>query len=223
MKHSVVIASLLCCSLLISIFMTPTIKIADERPNIDLEIMIPAEFGDWTLDSTPTTLLINPKLQATLDLIYNQTLTRTYIHKTGKRLMLSIAYGGDQSDSMQVHRPEICYPAQGMPIISQKNDSISLSHGGLPVRRLISQRGSRYEPITYWVRMGDKAVITNYEQKLAKMTYTLSGRIPDGLLFRTSTVGLKEKESFRLQDDFINELIESLDKHSINFIFGSFS
>ena len=202
--------------------MTPTLKEADSRKSTNLENIIPTQFGEWAQDDKPSVILINPTLQATLDAIYNQTLNRTYVNSEGKRLMLSIAYGGDQRDSLQVHRPEICYPAQGMPIIAERDDALSLSQGKLPIRRLVSKRSTRLEPITYWIRMGDKAVIGTIEQKLAKMAYTLTGKIPDGLLFRTSTTGLTENESFQLQDEFIRSLFDNLDDQSINFIAGNF-
>lgn len=223
MNKNIFIAICLSCAFLLSIVMTPTLKEADSRETTNLETIIPTQFGDWVLDEKPSVVLINPALQATLNVIYNQTLNRTYINAEGKKLMLSIAYGGDQSDSLQVHRPETCYPAQGMPIIDKRDDALTVSHGTLPVRRLVSKRSTRLEPITYWIRMGDKAVIGTVEQKLAKMAYTLTGEIPDGLLFRTSTIGLHEEESFRLQDDFINALIDSLDAKSVSFIAGDFS
>lgn len=223
MNRNTSIAAALCCTFLVSVIMTPTEKIADKRAHINLEKIIPAQFGDWKMDERSTITLVNPQLQTKLNRIYNQTLTRTYIDGSGNRIMLSIAYGGDQSDAMQVHKPEICYPSQGMPIISKQDDLLQLAHGALPVRRLIAQRANRYEPITYWIRIGDHAVVSSFRQKLVQMAYTLSGEIPDGLLFRTSTLGLTEEESFRLQNEFINALLGSLDDQSVNFIAGNFS
>ncbi len=76
----------------------PTEKVADAGPKVDLETLIPKAFGDWKIDETIVPLLVDPETQAKLDKIYNQTLTRTYVNSQGARIMLSIAYGGDQSD-----------------------------------------------------------------------------------------------------------------------------
>src|SRR4030065_72730 len=80
---------------------------ADAGPKIDLEVLIPKTFGDWKIDETIAPLIANPEQEAMINKIYNQTLTRTYVNPKGERIMLSIAYGGDQSDSMAVHKPEI--------------------------------------------------------------------------------------------------------------------
>jgi len=90
----------------LAIAITPTSKIADQGPKIDLETMIPKQFGEWKLDETIVPIAISPDAQAALDRIYNQTLSRTYVNGQGEKIMLSIAYGGDQSDGMAVHKPQ---------------------------------------------------------------------------------------------------------------------
>jgi hypothetical protein len=90
----------------LAIAMTPTHKIADQGPKLNLETMIPKQFGEWKMDETIAPLLADPKQTALLNRIYNQTLSRTYVNTAGERVMLSIAYGGDQSDGMAVHKPQ---------------------------------------------------------------------------------------------------------------------
>ena len=107
----------------LALALTPRLKLADQGPTISLEAMIPKQFGEWKLEGTIASLIVSPDVQALLDKIYNQTLSRTYINPKGERIMLSIAYGGDQSDTMAVHKPEVCYPAQGFQIL--KNPTIS--------------------------------------------------------------------------------------------------
>jgi len=97
----------------------PTAKVADAGPKIDLEVLIPKTFGDWKMDETIVPLMANPSRKALIKKIYSQTLSRTYINSSGDRIMLSIAYGGDQSDNMSVHKPEVCYPAQGFQILQE--------------------------------------------------------------------------------------------------------
>ena len=83
----------------------PRHKIADQWET-DLETMFPAAFGDWEVDRSLPVILPAPDVQAKLDAIYNQVLARTYVNrKTGQRVMLSVAYGGDQSDGCDAHLP----------------------------------------------------------------------------------------------------------------------
>ncbi len=100
----------------LALALTPRLKVADQGLKINLEAMIPKQFGEWKLDETIAPIMFSPDVQAGLDKIYNQMLNRTYINSQGEQIMLSIAYGGEQSYSMQVHRPEMCYPAQGFQV-----------------------------------------------------------------------------------------------------------
>lgn len=188
----------------------PTAKIADKGPKINLETLIPTQFGDWKIDATIATLLVNPETQARLDKIYNQTLTRTYANLRGERIMLSIAYGGDQSDAMQVHKPEVCYPAQGFQILKNSNDVFSTGNGSIPVKRLVATLGERIEPITYWTTVGDNVAVTGLKWKLYQLKYGLTGKIPDGLLFRVSNIQSDDAVAYRLQDDFTRALLKAL-------------
>lgn len=184
----------------------PTQKISDTGPRIDLETLIPKQFGDWKLDESIAPLIANPEQQALLNKIYNQTLSRTYINTKGERIMLSIAYGGDQSDSMAVHKPEVCYPAQGFQILKNRDDFLSTGTGEIPVKRLLAQQGPRNEPITYWLTVGDTVAATGLMWKLNQVKYGLTGKIPDGLLFRISSIQSDNAAAYRMQDDFARAL-----------------
>ncbi len=199
----------------------PTTKIADAGPQVDLETLIPEKFGDWKIDTTIVPLLVDPELQAKLDKIYNQTLTRTYVNSRNERIMLSIAYGGDQSDSMAVHKPEVCYPAQGFQIIKNKTGVFSTGEGDIPVKRLVATQGSRIEPITYWTTVGDTAVISSsVKWKLEQIKFGLTGKIPDGLLFRISSIQANEAAAYRNQDDFSRALLGALSPEGKKRIIG---
>jgi len=193
----------------LEVALTPREKIADHGPKVDLETMIPMQFGDWRLDERVVPIQANPAVQANLDRIYNQILSRTYINGKGEHVMLSIAYGGDQSDSMAAHKPEVCYPAQGFQVTRQFDNKFDTGMGSIPVRRLVAVNGSRIEPITYWTTIGDK-VAQGSNWKLQQLKYGLTGRIPDGLLFRVSNISNNEIESFSLQDAFVKSLLNSV-------------
>jgi EpsI family protein len=205
---SIIILSLMLAASGIAIALKPTYKLADQGPRVDLEKMIPDKFADWKIDTSLIPVTLSPDVQAQLAAIYNQTLSRTYINNKGQRIMLSIAYGGDQSgDNTQVHRPEFCYAAQGFQLSNDFESEIVTNSGMLPVRRLIAKSESRQEPITYWVTVGDAITLPGFSRKIVQLKYGLTGVVPDGLLFRVSSISIDAKSAYGLQDQFVIDLL----------------
>lgn len=189
----------------------PTQKIADTGPKVDLEVLIPQQFGEWKMDQTIVPLIANPEQEALIKKIYSQTLTRTYINSSGDRIMLSIAYGGSQTDTMSVHKPEVCYPAQGFQILKNASDTFSTGEGSIPIKRLVAVQGPRIEPITYWTTVGDTvAAASGFKWKLNVLKYGLTGKIPDGLLFRISSIQADEAKAYQTQDTFARDLLQAM-------------
>jgi len=199
----------------------PTHKIADAGPKVDLETLIPKTFGDWKIDETIVPLIANPEQEALISKIYSQTLTRTYVNRNGERIMLSIAYGGDQTDGMQVHKPEICYPAQGFQILKNATDTFATGEGSIPVKRLVATQGQRVEPITYWRTVGDAVEVSGVKWKLQQLKYGLTGKIPDGLLFRISSIQADDAKAYQTQDAFARDLLKALPPSGRQRIIGN--
>jgi EpsI family protein len=206
----------------LTIAATPRQRMADLGPKLDLEQIVPEAIGDWRIDRSIIPVVPAPDVQAKLDQIYNQTLARTYVDKQGNRVMLSIAYGGDQSDAMRAHRPEVCYAAQGFQIVRSTLSRVATQFGELPVKRLIATKGTRQEPITYWIVVGDNIVLDGLQQKLAQLRYGLTGKIPDGVLVRVSTIDANSEHSFQVQDRFLNTLVSAIEGEVRARIAGSF-
>ena len=188
----------------------PRTRLSDRLPPVDLETMFPKQFGGWVADTRAPVQLVSPDTQATLSKIYSQTLSRTYLNDSGDRIMVSVAYGGDQSDASSAHRPEVCYPAQGFQVLSSAIDELDLGTHRLRVRRLVAKQGERYEPITYWIVVGELATVTGTEQKLAQLSYSTRGLIPDGMLVRVSSIDKDSERSMRVQDGFVRKLVAAL-------------
>jgi EpsI family protein len=188
----------------------PGAKLANEQPALSLEGMVPKQFGDWREEPQRFVQVVNPQTQELLDKLYSQVLTRTYVNAGGYRILLSIAYGSDQRGAMQMHKPEVCYPAQGF--VLEKNDAGSLvtALGEIPVRRLLTTLGPRREPVTYWFTIGDTAIRGKLEKRLADLRYGLTGRIPDGMLFRISSIDPDPAQAFRIQDQFVDQLLAAV-------------
>ncbi len=184
-------------------YLTPTIKMAEQR-KVNLEQMIPQQFGDWKMLPNQIVIELPPELAANLSRIYTETLSRTYVNSKGQQVMLSIAYGADQSDGMGVHRPEVCYPAQGFNVLSRVEEPQSENNKSQV--KLLTKLGERIEPITYWMIIADQRVITNRQHKLVQLKQGLKGQISDGLIFRVSSLGANKANEWKLQAEFIDEL-----------------
>lgn len=210
LKKPLWLGAVMCIAAGLTIAVTPTAKMADAGPKVDLEHMIPETFGDWRVDQSIVPLMVAPDVQAKLDKIYNQTLARTYVNRRGERVMLSIAYGGDQSDGMRAHRPEVCYTSQGFQIVRSLLDQIDTGYGALPVKRLVATSGRRSEPITYWMVVGKWIALSGFGQKLAQLRYGLTGTVPDGILFRVSTIDTEYEQAFAIQNSFVKDLLKAV-------------
>jgi EpsI family protein len=192
--------------------LVPTKRMAEMRGPFKLEELVPASFGDWVVDDHTVSGIVNPQTAAMLDRLYSQLLDRVYIDTAGHRIMVSIAYGADQTDdSVQLHYPEVCYPAQGFQLKEKHIDVIKLAHGEIRVRRLETNFGEgRFEPVTYWTVIGDQQSLGGWDRKLAEIRHGIHGEIVDGLLFRVSSLGRDTPEAFRIQDAFVREIVAAM-------------
>lgn len=209
--RAIVVLMLMAVALAGAAVWRPTQRLAETRPRVDLEKIFPVQFSGWVLDTRGPVQLVSPDQQALLNKIYSQTLSRTYVGPKGQRIMLSVAYGGDQSDATRAHRPEVCYPAQGFSVLDSKETAINLGQQSLPVRRLQARLGSRAEPITYWIVVGETPVISGMQQKMAQLRYGAKGIVPDGMLVRVSSIDNEAELAFGYQAGFVRDLALAID------------
>lgn len=208
----------------LALALKPSVKLTDEESRINLETLIPQQFGDWKVDQTIANLLVNPELEKVVEETYSQTLTRTYVNSAGKRIMLSVAYGGTHGEGMQTHRPEVCYPAQGFHVVRNTRAAVlDTKYGELPIKQLVAAQGPRNEPITYWVVVGNEQTQFGLRMKLAQMRYTLTGVIPDGMLVRVSSIDRDDEGAYAYQTDFIRAMLASVRDSERERITGKFA
>lgn len=186
----------------------PTRRLSEEWGALDLEAEVPRAFGAWKLQPQQIATIVSPDQEALLKVVYSQVLSRVYVHDDGYRIMLSIAYGGDQRNALQTHYPEVCYPGQGFKIRSREDKTLVMSEGKVPIRRLDTALGeSREEPVTYWAMIGDQPEHSGFERRMGEIRYALQGLIPDGLLFRVSSIDADPAAAYARQDEFIESLL----------------
>lgn len=187
----------------------PTLLLAEQRPGIDLEQMVPKRFGEWNMVPILMGQIVDPGQQALVESLYAQTLTRTYVDRDGYVIMLSISYGRDQRDALQLHRPDICYPAQGFVLLDKQAGHLP-GRKQVPIMQMQTQQGSRFEPVTYWTMIGDHPYAGALNKKLAEIRYGLTGTIPDGMLVRVSSIDRDAVAAHAKQSEFALAMITAL-------------
>lgn len=203
----------------------PRTKLASIRGlNIDIAEMIPRKFDGWQALDDNLSAVVNPVMQETLDKIYSQLVSRTYTNRDQRRIMLSVAYGDDQRKYLAVHYPEVCYPAQGFAVRSNVMGQTTVAGDTLPLRKLETVLGKqRFEPVTYWTTMGDFTSFGGFPRRMIELRYGLQRVIPDGLLFRVSSIGQDSAAQFQMQEDFIKSMLEGLQPQVRRFFTGQLS
>jgi EpsI family protein len=193
-----------------------------------LESVIPKRFGTWTLvpeispvkPTDPEEYFQPDSLSAK---VYSQEVGRGYTDGHGNIVMLLVAYGPVQNYRLKAHRPEICYTANGFRISDKTEATINYRDDAKPIKmtRLIAQRETRFEPISYWMRVGNDISNGVVDHQLSRLKYGLRGLIPDGALIRVSTINLPREVSFNLQDQFIRDLLAAIPPNELKFFTGA--
>lgn len=193
------------------------------EPPFVLEQLVPASFPGWRAVEHGSSQVVNPQTQQLLDKLYSQQLTRTYVSDDGYMIMLSIAYGSEQRGELGLHQPDLCYPAQGFTITERRRAAITVRGGKVNVERLEAQLGARFEPITYWVRLGEQNITgtSMFGRRLEDLRYALRGQVPDGLLFRVSSIDSQRERAFARQDQFVADLLGAVGLSDRSNLVGS--
>ena len=153
-----------------------------------LEAVVPSRFGDWTIGADGE--LVIPETPGSLaSRLYSDRLARVYDDRTGgSPVMLLIAYGNAQTDLLQLHRPESCYPAVGFAIEDRRLFELPVGGARLPAVALTAEAPGRIEDVVYWSRLGDALPQSAGDQRTARLAASMAGVVPDGMLVRASTV-----------------------------------
>lgn len=188
----------------------PRHRLADDRPQVPLEAVFPERFGRWAVAPSAGALVRPADETGKLYGIYDQVLERVYLDPTGQAVMLSVAYGTEQSVGLQVHRPEVCYPGGGFKISKLQRLSVPIAGQPLPVTRLLATHPGRIEPITYWTVLGDEVENDARAFRWRQIASGLRGHILDGMLVRISTIDNQTERAWALQAKFADDLVAAV-------------
>lgn len=197
---------------------TPQSSVMSLKPE-ELERVTPKTIGPWSYEGASG--LVLPPPDALADELYDQQLARVYGAPNEPPIMLAIAYGSSQDGMIQVHRPEVCYPASGYALSPPQDTSFSAGRGvELGVRQFTATRSPRVERILYWVRIGSDYTRDWTDQRLAVVRANLAGMVPDGVLVRLSVIGLDDGRADALLRSFATQMIAALNPRGRQILLG---
>lgn len=201
------------------VFMPRPQALADARALVPLEQLFPAQVSGWQLDPLALAPVRPAFEQAKRFQMYDQVLERTYVNQAGYRIMLSVAYGRQQSVGLQMHRPEVCYKAGGFRVDAVESAQIQVQQRPMAVTRLYASMEGRPEPITYWRLLGDEVVADEVQFKWRQLSR--AGRpVADGMLVRVSSIDPDRTAAYQAQSVFIQALAASLNPAQRARVFG---
>ena len=177
---------------------------------LDLDKLFPASFGPWQVDAAMQAFVRPAAAQGRRYQIYDQVLERSFVGPGGQRVMLSVAFGSEQSSSLQLHRPEVCYRAGGYEVSDTHAAVLKLDDRAVPVTRLRAELPGRPEPVTYWTLLGGVVVADADSFRLRRLSFAARRELLDGMLVRVSSIDPDAPAAFEQHRLFAEELVRAL-------------
>lgn len=179
----------------------------EELP-VDLAALIPERFGDWRIDSLAAAFVRPPgEIESEL---YQQLLERTYIDGSGRRIMLSIAYGRDQRSGLELHWPDVCYRFAGYSVYGKHLGSVAIDGSPRPITRLMAELPQRPEAVSYWAVLSGERIPDAASFRLRRLAHSVRRERSDALLVRVSSIDPIASRAYGLQDRFIDEMARAI-------------
>jgi EpsI family protein len=199
--------------------------------DLRLQELVPQSFGGWTAEppqpGSQVLLVPNgvdePEVAQTAS--YDDVLMRTYRRADGARVMVAFAYGGRQTQEVKIHRPELCYYAQGFAVLPLGPRTVRLSDSETAESlALLTQNRARVEVVTYWIRVGDELASGPWDLRWTIFREGLRGRVPDGLLVRVSSLtesAAGTEQELAVQHAFLADLHRESPASTRRFLAGA--
>lgn len=194
----------------------PRLQAMTNAPRLDAQV--PTAFGDWrVVQSAAPQVDVSQGVETVQEQPYDQTVMRTYVNSRGEQVMLALAWGERQRQDVKVHRPEVCYPAQGYAV-RRLADGPAIPTAGrgapVPTTELLAEfRGGGYEAVRYWIRVGNQYGGDGLATRWYILNEGFRGRIPDGILVRASQrlrSPESEAQSQALMAAFLADLVAAM-------------
>lgn len=188
------------------------------RTVANLSQLVPAQFGEWHELEAPAAT-VDPRRQrpgeTDFEAPYDDVLMRSYTNDRGDIVMLALAYGRHQRQEIKIHRPELCYIAQGFSVLRRSDAAFAMP--ALPAaegtRMLVSAPG-RSEAVSYWIRIGGLYSRSAWKTRAHIFTEGMRGRVVDGMLVRVSQIvpdaAAAVEARYEVQEKFLGDLVRAM-------------
>jgi EpsI family protein len=190
---------------------------------------IPTEFGDWKEVAFAADQVDPGKGTAdepNMDRPYDDVLMRAYGNSRGDVVLLALAYGRNQRQEVKIHRPDVCYTAQGFQLVERSPVALPVQNAnGAPVQgmRMLVKAPGRVEAVSYWIRIGDVFTGNAWSIRYHIFKQGMSGRAVDGVLVRASQIvqgSAPSVERYALQEAFLADLVRALPASARQLLLG---
>jgi EpsI family protein len=187
-----------------------------------LSKIVPTSFEGWVSQDVSDQYAPDDN-DSLLARLYGQTVGRIYRNPTtDSEVTMLMAHGESQSNELQVHRPEVCYPAFGFSIVDSFPTEITLiGNITLPGRQLIAQSATEKQAVIYWTRLGEYFPVSITEQRLDRLDTAVHLYVSDGLLARFSVSGPETDLAFATVRRFIAMLVAKVASSHRSALIGS--
>jgi EpsI family protein len=202
-----------------------TVDVLQPKPiavsaQLSLAQTVPSRFGDWkevAIAADQVDPGKNAADEPNMDRPYDDVLMRAYGNSRGEVVLLTLAYGRNQRQEVKIHRPDVCYTAQGFQLVSRSPIAFPVAGArGRPVEgmRMLVTAPGRTEAVSYWIRIGDIYTDNAWAIRYHIFQEGISGRAVDGVLVRVSQIvsGTKaaSPERYKVQENFLGDLVRAL-------------
>jgi EpsI family protein len=149
---------------------------------------VPYELGGWT------------GRDASFDPIYgadpaDTSLLRVYAQEKQSPVIAYVGFYGDLATILEVHTPELCYPAQGWSISSFGKSASGVFRGGqIAASEIVADKSGERRLVMWWYNAGSRPFETRIRYVYAMLALsTFTGRT-DGSMVRLETPVEKDGE-----------------------------
>lgn len=180
---------------------------------------IPERIGTYSYESGGDFIL--PPEDDLSKKLYDKVVMRTYVAPGMSPILALFAYGSTQNLTLQLHRPDQCYPMLGFSTTPITSVPMEMYGTPIPANLLTATRPGRVEQVLFWSRIGNDFPATRFEETVLVAKQNLLGRMPDGILVRLSIIGLDRAAAQRQILKFVTMLDGALPPLGRRILMGS--
>jgi len=213
LRLAIFIVLLFSSTAVLAYWFTP--KLESQAMPENFEVSVPKQIGQWTEQPNPYLQVgLVDTTDKDIDQPYDRVLMRSYNATEGEPVMLALAYAREQSQDVKIHRPDVCYQAQGFAIKSRQVQTLAIDdQHQVQIVRLVVAQPARLEVVSYWIRIGNEYPVTPLNMRMKILRDGLAGHVADGILVRASSILEDESQApaaFARQEKFLRELVASM-------------